>query len=327
MECGGTPRRKDNSILGLALSRSTPRSKNSAPSTSAVTARKLDAADRITTRYAEDVKNVETKRRSTFVPTAQREPVIPCDRATARNVKSDFDRVLKKTGGDMLGWDQQVKQDPIQKQLHFLHHHAKTGRFAENYGPEGRYHGDFLNSMRHGKGEHEFRGEVYDGSWKWDKRDGPGSLLLTDGTQITGDWQAGKPHGTASVVAPDGMMTYEGEFRDGRRHGLGKQIYASGDVYDGGWENGRQHGRGVYHFTNGDKYYGIWKEGRYHGQGVFHYTNGSISRREYSDGIIISVQDFDATCSRFGKSLQRDGLMRHTAEGKFPREVFMLSHV
>lgn len=338
---------RGESIVGVALSRtfngtfsgssavgggclggsSSARGSGSAPATPRARTGKQDVLERITARYAREVKDAEAKRLATFVPIDKREAVIPCDRSTSRNVKKDIDFALKKAGGEMLGWDQNLGQDSFQKQLQFLHNYAKTGSFVEQYGPEGHYHGEFLNSMRHGKGEHEFRGEVYDGEWKWDKRHGSGKMLFADGSQIRGNWQDGKPHGFGTMIDPHGATTYEGEFRDGKRHGLGRQIYESGDIYDGCWKEGYQHDRGVYYFTNGDKFYGMWSKGKYDGPGVFHYQNGSISRRVYSDGILMSVQDFDHASVRFGQNLHRDGMLRHTADRGFPREVFMLSSV
>ena len=46
---------------------------------------------------------------------------------------------------------------------------------------------------------------------------------------------AGKTHGFACVVDGNGTVIYEGEFKDGKRHGLGRQLFDSGDMYEGGW--------------------------------------------------------------------------------------------
>jgi len=324
-------RRKEESIVGVALSRtlgssfgSTNGAQGSVPP-SPRSAVNLDVSDRLVQRYADTVRRTEAERLATFVPIDQRQPVNPCQRATARSVKRDLDTVLKKAGNDMVGWEQCTSTDPFQKQLQFLHHHSKTGAFVEQYGTDGHFDGEFLYGLRHGKGRHDFKGEVYQGEWKWDKRHGWGTLTLCDGSQVKGEWEAGKPHGFSSMVDPSGNVTYEGEFRDGKRHGLGRQIYDSGDMYDGNWKDGQLHDRGVYYFTNGDKLYGMWNQGKYHGPGVFHYADGSVSRREYKNGVLMSVQDFEHTSQKFGRSLHRDGMSKHTAHEKFPKEVFMLS--
>jgi hypothetical protein len=37
---------------------------------------------------------------------------------------------------------------------------------------------------------------------------------------------------------------YEGNWKNGKRHGKGKYTYAGGVVYEGNWENNMGHGKG-----------------------------------------------------------------------------------
>ena len=67
---------------------------------------------------------------------------------------------------------------------------------------------------------------------------------------------------------------YEGEFRDGKRHGKGVVIYPNGDKYDGEWEAGKKSGKGVVIYPNGNKYDEEWKDGKRH-KGVETYSNGN----------------------------------------------------
>jgi len=188
--------------------------------------------------------------------------------------------------------------------------HARTGTHVEQYGMDGQYEGDFMHGMRHGRGRYEFRGEIYNGEWKWDQRHGEGELKCSDGSTIKGSFQNGKPHGMATVVDKNGAQIYEGEFKDGKRDGLGRQNFDSGDMYTGGWKNGRLHDRGVYYFSNGDRLNGMWKEGVYDGVGIFFYADGSKSRREYRDGLLISVQDCEGETQRYGKTLKKADLTK-----------------
>lgn len=273
-----------------------------------------DISDKITSRYKNSVKAAEESRRDVFVPLDREE----------------LDSTLKKAGVDSVG---SMRSDSVlsgvdwSKRLQFLHDHAKTGKYTEKYGTDGVYEGEFLHGMRHGQGRHEFRGEVFEGEWKWDMRHGLGKLSLNDGTVITGDWEAGKQHGFITIVDPQGVIVFEGEFRRGKRHGLGRQLFERGDMYDGCWCDGRLHDRGVYYFTNGDKLLGMWKHGVYDGVGVFHYADGSVSRRTYSEGRLMSVQDYESSSQRFGKNLHRKSMLRHTMDDNFPREIFMLDKV
>ncbi len=60
---------------------------------------------------------------------------------------------------------------------------------------------------------------------------------------------------------------YEGDLKDGKRHGRGVLVRASGDRYEGDWKDGKEHGRGVYVWANGDECKGDWREGRLVGTG------------------------------------------------------------
>ncbi|CAF1066575.1 unnamed protein product [Rotaria sp. Silwood1] len=85
---------------------------------------------------------------------------------------------------------------------------------------------------------------------------------------------------------------YEGEWKDGKKHGKGKMDYANGykyigdwvgdvatgegifmwtndDQYEGQYQNGQRHGKGSYTYANGDKYTGGWFEDKKSGQGIF----------------------------------------------------------
>jgi len=319
-------------------------------------------AKAIVDRYAREVREADRARKVSYLPMQEQMNFKPAGFDIARDMQADLASLICKetkhldsarVGGAHLvsilgtekrsGWDAILSAETFQKRLQFLHQHARTGHFMEQYGDDGTYEGEFQNGMRHGKGKYQFRNqsgmeEVYDGEWKWDQRHGWGTLSCGDGTSIKGEWQNGKTHGFACVIDQRGTVIYEGEFKEGKRHGLGRQVFESGDMYDGGWQAGRLHDRGVYYFTNGDRLLGMWKEGIYDGVGVFHYADGSISRREYSNGLLMSVQDYDHSVGvtqrdgtirlgKFGKTLTRGGMQRHTHDRDFPKEVFLLNSV
>jgi hypothetical protein len=58
----------------------------------------------------------------------------------------------------------------------------------------------------------------------------------------------------------------------------------NGDVYEGEWKNGQRHGQGVYNWYDGDLYTGPWFEGKRHGHGVFIFTDGRVYDGEYNMG-------------------------------------------
>ena len=67
-------------------------------------------------------------------------------------------------------------------------------------------------------------GDIYEGEWLDDYRDGKGKLTSKDGI-------------------------YEGEFKKNLRHGKGKYTWISGDrkgaEYEGEWKNDNREGKGV----------------------------------------------------------------------------------
>jgi hypothetical protein len=58
-----------------------------------------------------------------------------------------------------------------------------------------------------------------------------------DGNIYEGQWKNGKRHGQGKETYADGA-TYEGEYKDGMRHGQGKWIDTDGRVEEGRWEFG-----------------------------------------------------------------------------------------
>ena len=96
---------------------------------------------------------------------------------------------------------------------------------------------------------------------------------------------------------------YEGNTKNGKRHGEGKLDYSNGDYYDGTWKddefcqgkcrvtymncasyegyiiNGERHGEGKLQYANGDVYKGGWDHDMRHGSGKLTCKNG-----DYKDG-------------------------------------------
>ena len=72
-----------------------------------------------------------------------------------------------------------------------------------------------------------------------------------------------KRRGKSSKKAPSGVEAieegyevleqYQGNYKHGKRHGLGVYHYPNGDIYDGQWRKGRKEGYGIYMFADGNK--------------------------------------------------------------------------
>ena len=81
---------------------------------------------------------------------------------------------------------------------------------------------------------------------------------------------------------------YEGEFRDGKTHGKGTYIWASGARYEGDWRDGKKHGKGTYVFANGTRVVGDWRDGKLEKRCVSDTECGALSDSAKSSGTLPS---------------------------------------
>ena len=78
-------------------------------------------------------------------------------------------------------------------------------------------------------------------------------------------------------------------------------IFSSGDKYEGEFKEGKKHGFGTYTFHEGSKYEGEYKDGEYHGQGTFTFTDGSKYEGEWKDGKPWNLTIYDKNGNIIGK--------------------------
>jgi hypothetical protein len=76
------------------------------------------------------------------------------------------------------------------------------------------------------------------------------------------------------VKTYDNGDRYEGEWKDGKRHGQGTLYYKSGSRYEGEWKDGKRHGQGTFFWNDGDRYEGEWKDDWKHGKGTMYLKDG-----------------------------------------------------
>ena len=68
----------------------------------------------------------------------------------------------------------------------------------------------------------------------------------------------------------------QGGWAEDLKQGLGKKVYANGDVYEGLWRQGKCEGPGRYRWKNNNEYDGEWKAGRMHGRGTLKWHTGEL---------------------------------------------------
>ena len=59
------------------------------------------------------------------------------------------------------------------------------------------------------------------------------------------------------------------------------------EKYEGEWKDGKRHGKGIYTWPDGGKYDGEWEDGEIHGQGILVLSDGYTEEGEFSDNELI----------------------------------------
>ena len=133
--------------------------------------------------------------------------------------------------------------------------------------------------------------------------------IMYDGDRYVGEYRDGKPNGKGKLYYSEnenGLLTYEGDFADGVRHGYGILIwddgtryegnwvnndwngkgkiqYSNGTIYDGEWNNGEKT-YGTEYYKSGDKYIGHFYNGDFNGEGTYYYSGGDKYVGKWEDG-------------------------------------------
>ena len=81
--------------------------------------------------------------------------------------------------------------------------------------------------------------------------------------------------------------SYEGEMKDGKRHGEGIWVRSDGSEYTGQWTNDKPEGFGTFVWPNGRKFQGYWKSGKRHGKGIEVLPSGKKIEGAWEEGVYI----------------------------------------
>lgn len=78
---------------------------------------------------------------------------------------------------------------------------------------------------------------------------------------------------------------YEGQFKDGKAHGKGKEVWDNGNTYEGNYVNDLKEGKGIYTWSSGNTYNGEYKNNLREGKGIFTWKeSGDRYEGEYLAG-------------------------------------------
>ncbi len=92
-----------------------------------------------------------------------------------------------------------------------------------------------------------------------------------------------EPVGGEYHIAENGSR-YQGDMKNGKRHGKGYVIYASGNTYKGEFKNGVKEGKGEFLFADGERYVGEFHNDIISGKGKFWHNTGAVYEGEYKNG-------------------------------------------
>ncbi|XP_053401021.1 MORN repeat-containing protein 1-like isoform X3 [Mercenaria mercenaria] len=83
--------------------------------------------------------------------------------------------------------------------------------------------------------------------------------------------------GAGSYEYDNKFFKYEGQWKNGKKHGSGKLVFLDSSFYEGTFQNGEIEGFGTRYFAaTGCKYQGQFKKGELHGKGRMIWPDGSI---------------------------------------------------
>lgn len=125
-----------------------------------------------------------------------------------------------------------------------------------------------------------------------DESVGKAEFEVDSGVKVyyAGDLKDGKAHGEGYGLFASGGI-YEGEWKNNKRHGEGKYIWKDGNVYIGEYQDDKRHGTGTYYFTSGEKYVGEWEDNKRSGQGTLYGEEGEVVLKgQWEDDQIAQVE-------------------------------------
>jgi hypothetical protein len=108
-----------------------------------------------------------------------------------------------------------------------------------------------------------------------------GPYKEANGDTYQGQYKNGLKHGFGKLVTPDGRL-FEGYWN--QNMGTGKVRIIDENTYEGDWRNGNKDGQGRETNQNGDEYTGSFQNNFRHGQGTYRKANGDNYVGNFNNG-------------------------------------------
>ena len=218
----------------------------------------------------------EIKNSSTQDPYYNQDPYFLVRSSEGEEMKKSQSRVSEVAG------------QHLEKNLEYYGFNAKIPPIKESkkwewytfvFADGSSYEGNIREGLRHGIGTSiDTNGSCYEGDWENDKLHGKGKCSINAGSVfdiLFATWSSLDKIEFGKQLNIDPRQTYleyEGDFKEGKMHGYGKQICldegpSSNVFYEGSWKDNRMHGYGILKQANGSSYKGDWQEDKRHGYG------------------------------------------------------------
>ena len=98
--------------------------------------------------------------------------------------------------------------------------------------------GNFVDGALTGKGTLNFDGSIYEGDFLNSLKHGKGIFRYKNGDSYNGDWLNDKRHGKGTYFHKDAEYYYKGEWKDDQKHGEGLHYFKNEDIVRGRWKDG-----------------------------------------------------------------------------------------
>lgn len=184
------------------------------------------------------------------------------------------------------------KVENIQNIKNFEKKEKISGFVDKKYENGDWYKGNMIKSKRHGKGEFFIKkfGMRITGSFYKNRPDGPCVVEFLNGYKLDGVFNDGHLEDTSGNIFYSDKSYYQGDIKQGERHGIGIQEYPSGTVFKGGFVNDLRNGACL-----------VYKSGKFFFEGTFAADSTS------GPGVLVFFNAFrESTTSDYFPSLYKD---------------------
>lgn len=210
----------------------------------------------------------------------------PIKSSTGQIFMGEIDSSGKKQGLGMQIW----QDGSIYEGFFYNDKPHKYGRSIDLLG--NMYVGEWLNGTFCGKGSYfsnnkenplepcEISRDIEKNAKEFHNKKESTTIFQCISSFYEGEWRDNKRHGYGKDIWSDGSQ-YEGFFHEGKKQGKGKMEWNDGSRYVGEFVNDKIHGFGEYSWKDGRVYFGEWRDNHMNGKGLFTWEDGKSYEGDY----------------------------------------------